>query len=258
MIFLLSLWVFRGVIAALLPSLMGGVVIFGSFLAIGLINEAMALSIYALNLAIGLSLGLAIDYSLLIISRYREEMAKHGPGREAISRTLRTAGKSVLFSAITVAAALAGLMVFPQRFLFSMGIAGVMVALIAAAIALIVLPAVLDAARQAHQLARPEVVEAEQRGGRPARRPPASGTASRSAVMRRPAPIAAATAIFLLVVAFPAFNINFTSVDANVLPTSAAARQVSDTIAHDFPQDRSQPDLPRRSPPRTRPRRRPR
>ena len=80
LIFLLSLWVFRGVVAALLPSLMGGLVIFGSFLAIGLFNEAMTLSIYALNLAIGLSLGLAIDYSLLIISRYREEMATAGPG----------------------------------------------------------------------------------------------------------------------------------------------------------------------------------
>ena len=143
-IFLLSLWVFRGLIAALLPALMGGVVIFGSFLAIGLVNEGLNLSVYALNLAIGLSLGLAIDYSLLIISRYREELAAVGPGRDALARTLRTAGRSVLFSAVTVAAALAGLMVFPQRFLFSMGLAGVMVALLAAAIALLVLPAVLS------------------------------------------------------------------------------------------------------------------
>ena len=74
-IFLLSFWVFRGVVAALLPSVMGGIVIFGAFLAIGLVNEGLTLSIYALNLAIGLSLGLAIDYSLLIISRYREEIA---------------------------------------------------------------------------------------------------------------------------------------------------------------------------------------
>ncbi|CAN0439163.1 unnamed protein product, partial [Phaeothamnion confervicola] len=112
LIFLLSLWIFRGVIAALLPSVMGAVVIFSAFLAIGLFNELHSLSIYALNLAIGLSLGLAIDYSLLIVSRYREEMATHGPGAVALGRTLQTAGKSVLFSAITVAAALAGLMVF--------------------------------------------------------------------------------------------------------------------------------------------------
>jgi RND superfamily putative drug exporter len=242
LIFLLSLWVFRGVVAALLPSLMGGVVIFGSFLAIGLFNEATPLSIYALNLAIGLSLGLAIDYSLLIVSRYREEMAAHGPGREAISRTLRTAGKSVLFSAITVAAALAGLMLFPQRFLFSMGVAGVMVALIAAAIALIVLPAVLMLlGRRINSLAP----KAWRRRSEEADQVVTSGFWYRLslAVMRRPGPIAAATSIALIVVAFPALGINFTSVDANVLPTSAAARQVSDTIATEFPEDRSQPNF---------------
>ncbi len=96
-LFLLSLWVFRGVVAALLPSVMGGVVILGGFLAIGLVNEATSLSIYALNLAIGLSLGLAIDYSLLIVSRYREELARHGPGEEALRATLRTSGRTVVF-----------------------------------------------------------------------------------------------------------------------------------------------------------------
>ena len=142
-IFLLSLWVFRGVIAALLPSLMGALVIFGSFLAIGLTNEVTGLSVYALNLAIGLSLGLAIDYSLLITRATGRRWPGADRANGPCTRTLQTAGKSVLFSAITVAAALAGLMVFPQRFLFSMGLAGVMVALIAAAVALLVLPAVL-------------------------------------------------------------------------------------------------------------------
>jgi RND superfamily putative drug exporter len=240
-IFLLSLWVFRGVIAALLPSLMGGVVIFGSFLAIGLVNEAMTLSVYALNLAIGLSLGLAIDYSLLIISRYREEMAaRGGPGRDAIAATLRTAGKSVLFSAITVAAALAGLMVFPQRFLFSMGIAGVMVALIAAAIALLVLPAVLVLLGTRINSLAPK---SWRRRSEHADEQLTSGFWYRlsNAVMKRPGPVAAVTAIVLIVVALPAFGIKFTSVDASVLPTSATARQVADTLASDFPEDRSQP-----------------
>jgi uncharacterized membrane protein YdfJ with MMPL/SSD domain len=239
-IFLLSLWVFRGVVAALLPSIIGAVVIFGGFLAIGLVNEAMSLSIYALNLAIGLSLGLAIDYSLLIISRYREELASRGPGREAIARTLQTAGKSVLFSAITVAAALAGLMVFPQRFLFSMGLAGVMVALIAAAIALIVLPAVLALLGTRINKGAPRFLK---RGSEEADQPVTSGFWYRlsNAVMRRPAIIAATTSILLVVVALPALGINFTSVDASVLPTSASARQVSDTIDRDFSGDRSEP-----------------
>lgn len=240
LIFLLSLWVFRGVVAALLPSVIGGVVIFGSFLAIGLVNEAMTLSIYALNLAIGLSLGLAIDYSLLIISRYREEIAARGPGRDALARTLATAGRSVLFSAITVAAALAGLMVFPQRFLFSMGLAGVMVALVAAAVALVLLPAILALlGRRVNALAP----KAWRRHSEQADQAMTSGFWYRlsNAVMRRPGPVAAVTAVALIVVALPALNISFTSVDASVLPTSAPARQVSDTIAREFPQDRSQP-----------------
>lgn len=239
-IFLLSLWVFRGFVAALLPSLMGGVVIFGSFLAIGLVNEAMTLSVYALNLAIGLSLGLAIDYSLLIISRYREELAAVGPGREALLRTLQTAGRSVLFSAVTVAAALAGLMVFPQRFLFSMGLAGVMVALIAAAIALLVLPAVLALLGPRINSGAPRFLRSR---SEEADQPVTSGFWYRlsNAVMRRPGIVAAVTATTLVIVALPALNINFTSVDASVLPTSASARQVSDTIDSEFPTDLSEP-----------------
>ena len=239
-LFLLSLWVFRGVVAALLPSLMGAVVIFGGFLAIGLVNEATTLSVYALNLAIGLSLGLAIDYSLLIVSRYREEMSAGGPGREALERTLRTAGKSVLFSAVTVAAALAGLMVFPQRFLFSMGLAGVMVALIAAAVALVVLPAVLALLGTRVNALAPR---AWRRRSEEAHKPVTSGFWYRlsGAVMRRPGPVAAVTAIALIIVALPALGISFTSVDASVLPTSASARQVSDALASDFRSDLSTP-----------------
>jgi uncharacterized membrane protein YdfJ with MMPL/SSD domain len=239
-IFLLSFWVFRGLVAALLPSLMGAVVIFGSFLAIGLANEGLTLSVYALNLAIGLSLGLAIDYSLLIISRYREELAAVGPGREAILRTLQTAGRSVLFSAVTVAAALAGLMVFPQRFLFSMGLAGVMVALIAAAIALLVLPAVLALLGRRINSGAPRFLK---RRSEEADQPVTSGFWYRlsNSVMRRPGIVAAVTSTALVIVALPALGINFTSVDASVLPTSASARQVSDTIDRDFPTDVSEP-----------------
>ncbi len=91
----------------------------------------------------GLGLGLAIDYSLFVVSRYREEIAKSGAGMEALKRTMATAGRTVAYSSITVAGALAALAVFPQRFLYSMGIGGALVALAAAAISLTVLPAVL-------------------------------------------------------------------------------------------------------------------
>ena len=142
-LFLLSLLFFRSAVAALLPLLIGGLAIVGTFLLLRLANEAVSVSIFALNLTTGLGLGLAIDYSLFVVSRYREEIAKFGPGAEAMKRTLNTAGRTVLFSSITVAVALASLMVFPQRFLYSMGLGGALVALLASLIALTVLPAVL-------------------------------------------------------------------------------------------------------------------
>src|SRR5918911_249855 len=143
LLFLLSFWFFRSLVAAALPPIVGGLSIVVTFLVLRGLSEGIHLSVFALNLVTGLGLGLAIDYSLFIVSRYREEMAAHGAGREALARTLKTAGRTVLFSSLTVAAALASLLVFPQEFLYSMGVGGAMVALIAAFVALLVLPAVL-------------------------------------------------------------------------------------------------------------------
>src|SRR5947207_6291273 len=136
-LFALALWFFRSLIAAALPPLMGGLSIVITLLGLRLMNEAVHLSVFALNLVTGLGLGLAIDYSLFIVSRFREEAVSGGAGRGALVRTMRTAGRTVLFSSMTVAAALASLLVFPQNFLYSMGIGGAMVAIVAAAIALV-------------------------------------------------------------------------------------------------------------------------
>ena len=114
-----------------------------TFLGLRLASELGSVSVFALNLVTGLGLGLAIDYSLFIVSRYREELEEVGAGAEAMRRTLATAGRTVLFSSMTVTAALASLLVFPQRFLYSMGLGGMMVSIIAAVVALTVLPAVL-------------------------------------------------------------------------------------------------------------------
>src|SRR5205085_429898 len=141
-IFLLSLLFFRSLVAALLPPLLGGLAILGTFFLLRVVSTVTDLSVFALNLTTGLGLGLAIDYSLFVVSRYREEIAKVGPGAEAMKRTLNTAGRTVMFSSITVAVALASLMVFPQRFLYSMGLGGALVAVLASLIALTVLPAV--------------------------------------------------------------------------------------------------------------------
>src|SRR5690606_37389624 len=141
--FLLSLLFFRSLVAAILPLMVGAIAIVGTFLALRMATEFGDVSVFALNLTTGLGLGLAIDYSLFIVSRYREEIAKSGPGLAAMRRTMGTAGRTVFFSSLTVAGSMAALLIFPQRFLYSMGLGGLLVALLSATVALTVLPAVL-------------------------------------------------------------------------------------------------------------------
>ncbi|HMC49023.1 MAG TPA: MMPL family transporter, partial [Solirubrobacterales bacterium] len=131
LLFLLSFLFFRSLVASALPLMIGGLAIVGTFLILRIASEFGSISIFALNLTTALGLGLAIDYSLFIVSRYREEIAKDGPGLAAMRRVLATAGRTVFFSSLTVAAALASLLVFPQRFLYSMGLGGALVTLFA-------------------------------------------------------------------------------------------------------------------------------
>jgi RND superfamily putative drug exporter len=241
LLFLISLWVFRGVVAALLPVLVGVVSILTAFLGLRLAASVGDVSTYALNLVTGLGLGLAIDYSLLVVSRYREEIARTGPGAEALGRTMATAGRSVLYSALTVGAALSALMVFPQNFLFSMGLGGLMVALIAGVVALVLLPAVLV------------LLGARVNALAPARWRRASESADQITagfwyrlsrwVMRRARLVAAATAGALLLLGTPALGIAFTTVDASVLPPDQSARQVAEALGRDFPIDPASPVL---------------
>jgi uncharacterized membrane protein YdfJ with MMPL/SSD domain len=213
--------------------------IVGTFLMLRVASELTSVSIFALNLVTGLGLGLAIDYSLFIVSRYREEVARSGPGLEAMRRTLATAGRTVLFSSLTVAGALASLAVFPQRFLYSMGIGGFFVALIAAAIALIVLPAVLTLlGRRVNALTPAFLARRAERDARPAR----EGFWYRLSglVQRFPGRIAAA-ATALIALGIPFLGIEFTSVGAQVLPETASARQVDDTLRAEFQPYRDTP-----------------
>ena len=149
-------------------------------------------------------------------------------------RTMATAGRTVLFSSLTVAGALASLVVFPQRFLYSMGIGGSLVALIAAAIALLVLPAILALLGERVNSLSPAFLR--DRAARDAR-PASAGFWYRLSqlVMRFPARIAIASAAFLIALGIPFLSINFTSVDAQVLPESASARQVDDSAARRLP-----------------------
>ena len=170
-IFLLSLLFFRSLVAALLPPLLGGLAIVATFFALRIVSNFVDLSVFALNLVTGLGLGLAIDYSLFMVSRYREEAATAGFGVAALRRTLETAGRTILFSSVTVAAAIAALAIFPQRFLRSMGIAGALVALLAAALALVVLPALMAVlGPRVNALAPKRLQRAADRDARPAER----------------------------------------------------------------------------------------
>jgi RND superfamily putative drug exporter len=239
-IFLLSLLFFRSLVASLLPPLLGGLAIVATFFALRIVAGFADLSVFALNLVTGLGLGLAIDYSLFMVSRYREEAATSGFGLETLRRTLETAGRTILFSSLTVAAALASLAIFPQRFLYSMGIAGAVVALVAVTLALVVLPALLTVlGPRVNALAPTWLQRAADRDARPAQ----SGAWYRLSrfVMRRPARVAVLSTAFLITLGIPFTGIKFVSVSAGALPHSASARQVDDTLARDFPPNRTSP-----------------
>jgi RND superfamily putative drug exporter len=234
LLFLLSLLFFRSLVASVLPLMIGGLAIVGTFLILRLASEVGSISIFALNLTTALGLGLAIDYSLFIVSRYREEIAKSGPGLEAMKRVLATAGRTVFFSSLTVAAALASLLVFPQRFLYSMGLGGALVALFAALISLTVLPAVLTLLGNRVNSGAPKFL---QRRAAADARPDEHGFWYRLSrfVMRRPLPIATLSALFLIVLGLPFLQIKFNTVDPSVLPESASAHQTYDQVSTEFP-----------------------
>ena len=240
LLFLLSFVFFRSLVASLLPVMIGVLAIVGTFLILRVASEFGSISIFALNLTTGLGLGLAIDYSLFVVSRYREEIAKDGPGLAAMRRVLATAGRTVFFSSLTVAAALASLLVFPQRFLYSMGLGGSLVVLLAALISLTVLPAVLTLLGTRVNSLSPRFLR---RRAEADTRPDEHGFWYRLSrfVMRRPVPIATLSALFLIVLGLPFFNIKFNTVDPSVLPKEASARQAYDTVSSEFPPFRETP-----------------
>jgi uncharacterized membrane protein YdfJ with MMPL/SSD domain len=218
----LSLIFFRGR-GALIPLVVGVTTVLGTFLVLTGVNQVYGLSIFALNLVMGLGIGLAIDYTLFLLTRYREELAAQGPSVGAILTTMRTAGRTVAFSASTVAVALAALTVFPLGFIKSMGLAGATVAVVAAVAALVIAPAMFGL--WGAKLARKE-----------SRRSPEHGRWYRlsHAVMRRPGAIAVATGVVMLALAAPATRAEWTPIDSSVIPTDQSSRTVADTIETEF------------------------
>jgi putative drug exporter of the RND superfamily len=225
---LLLLFVFRGVVAATLPLLVGVIAVLGTFLSLYVLGNVTDVSIYAINLTTALGLGLAIDYSLFIVSRFREELKAGRDVDHAVVRTVQTAGKTVLISSLTVAASLVALLVFPMYFLRSFAYAGAAVVLTALAGSLLSLPALLAAI--GHR------VNALPIGRRRDDRPADQGFWHRLAtfVMRRPLPIALSVVAVLILLGSPFLRVSFGSPDDRVLPSSAPSRQASEALRSDF------------------------
>lgn len=233
LLLLLSFWFFRGFVAALLPPLVGGLAILLTFLSLRAVDQITPLSVFALNLVSGMGLGLGIDYSLFMLSRYREELAGGADPHAAIQNTLQTAGRTVLFSSLTVAAAMTSLLVFPLRFLYSMGIAGSIVTLCDGAVALLLLPSLLivlgrriDALSPAWlQRRAARSVQATHEGG---------WWRLAHGVVSHPLPVATISTIALLIAASPALGVRFISPGADLLPAAAESRQVETALSRSF------------------------
>ncbi|OHV32621.1 MULTISPECIES: MMPL family transporter [Pseudofrankia] len=244
---------FAGVVAALLPLGVGLIGILGGFAALSVIAEATDVSIFAVNLATSLGLGLGIDYALLTVSRFREELATGKDSRAAAVATVQTAGRTILFSGATVIVALAVMLVFPPFFLKSMAYAGIAVTLVTMLTAVVALPAVL--------LLLGERVNALRVGGlislfrrrRAARQsmastptaaaaagPPREATESpfwravATQVMRRPLLTGLPVVALLLLLAAPLLHVSFGTPDDRVLSGDRSSRSVGDVLRDDF------------------------
>ncbi|MFI1785967.1 MMPL family transporter [Streptomyces rubiginosohelvolus] len=252
----LLVMVFGSAVAAMLPLAVGIVAILGTNAVLRGLTEFTDVSVFAMNLTTALGLGLAIDYALFIVRRFREELATGADTRTAVGTTLRTAGRTVLFSALTVAVSLSAMLVFPQYFLRSFAYAGIAVVLLAAAAALILLPAALvllgprinslDLRRLLRRRKKTATAGADPAGataGGPgvgsaggADASPGRGWAWLGALVMRRAPVfAIVTTVGLLLLGLPFLGVKFGTADDRQLPASAESRVVQEHIRDGFP-----------------------
>jgi len=223
----LLLLVFGSVVAALLPLAIGALSVVGTFVVLLVVNQFTEVSVFALNLTTALGLGLAVDYSLFIVSRYREELGNGHEPPEAVRRTMATAGKTVLFSALTVAASLCALLVFDIAFLRSFAYAGLAVSVLAGVYAIVVLPAMLAAL--GHRI---DALTLWRRSTRPSDEGFWHGMAVR--VMRRPVPVALTVLSVLFFLGAPSLGLELGFPDDRVLPEGKTTRDAQDALRSDF------------------------
>ncbi|MGO8849404.1 MAG: MMPL family transporter [Mycobacterium sp.] len=250
--FVVLVWVFGGLLAAALPMTLGALAVVGSMSVLRLITYTTEVSIFALNLSTALGLALAIDYTLLIVSRYRDELAAGSDNDEALIRTMATAGRTVLFSAVTVALSMSATALFPMYFLRSFAYAGVATVAFVATASIVITPAAIALlgprldALDVRRLVRRTLLR--KRGGpAPVHKPvelgapPARGGLfwyrSSKLVMRRWLPSGMAVVALLVLLGLPFASVKWGFPDDRVLPRSASAHQVGDQMRTNFTND---------------------
>lgn len=231
---IILLFVFGSLIAAGLPFLVAGGTILGTFLTLFVISSVADVSVFAINLVTGLGLALGIDYALLMINRFREELNRTQDVSQAVANTVASAGKTVFVSGITVAVALASLLIFPQYFLKSFAYAGISVALLAVIGALTAIPALLS-------ILGKNVNRLKVRRGNLVPKDDGGWAKLAKFVMRRPWPVLLSTVTLLLLIASPALNTVLGQVDERALPASNPAAIAGEVLRERFTGDESSP-----------------
>ncbi len=237
---ILLLIVFGGLVAAGLPLLIGGVAILGAFAILRLLANLTDVSVYAVNVVTMLGLGLAIDYALFMVTRFREELRSGKDDvKGALERTMATAGRTVIFSGLTVSTSLLSLMLFPEMFLRSMSMGATAATLVAMLAALTILPAIL--ALLGHRVNALSIQRLLRRNSSSQHQ--VTSTETRGAwyrlsetVMRRPVIIGLAVLAILVTLGLPFLRVSFSTPDVKVLPSNQEARLVSDRLSRDFAQ----------------------
>jgi uncharacterized membrane protein YdfJ with MMPL/SSD domain len=228
-LFLLSFLVFRGLVAAALPLVVGALSIVTTLVLLRLLTNVMEIDVFVINIVTGLGLGLAIDYSLFVVTRFREALAEGSATGKAVRDTVGSTGRMIVFSGLTVATALASLCVFPQRFLYSIGVGGAIVALTSALVCLTVLPALLAMlGSRVNSLAPGSLQE------RPADR---RWYELGHFVQRHPVAITGIVIVSMVVISLPFLRVELTRANARVLPAESSAHRVERTIGKRFMAD---------------------
>jgi RND superfamily putative drug exporter len=238
--FIVLVWVFGGLFTAALPVAIGGMSILGALAVLRLIAFTTDVSIFALNLSTALGLALAIDYTLLIVSRFRDEIARGGTRDDALVVTMATAGRTVLFSATTVALSMVAMILFPMHFLKSFGYAGIATVSFTAIAAVVMTPAaIVLLGERLNALNVRKLLRRSRRRPGPSHRSaePQFWYRSTKFVMSRALPIGLAVVTLLALAGTPFLGVRWGFPDDRVLPASASARQVGDQLRSDFVND---------------------